>query len=134
MHFREFESMWDATEPETYLPFHQGGLDGKINPYGLLYIVSINDAQVSILSADRAARTANLVNLENSTYHPYGIQIESAPYSSSGIVYFDGRFPEVPSGNIQGPMEYHSLAHNQVFSFIMQINLMNSLSMRSQLY
>ena len=111
------QSMWDATEPETYLPFHQGGLDGKLNPYGLLYIVSINDAQVSILSADRAARTANLVNLENSTYHPYGIQIESAPYSSSGIVYFDGRFPEVPSGNIQGPMEYHSLAHNQVLFY-----------------
>ena len=57
------------------------------------------------------------MNLDNSTYHPYGIQIETAPYSSSGIVYFDGGFPEVPSGNIQGPMEYHSLAHNQVLLY-----------------
>ena len=111
------QSMWDATEPETYLPFRGGGLDGKLNQYEILYIVSINDAQVSILSADRAARTANLVNLENSTYHPYGLEKDMAPYSSSGIVYFDGGFPQVPSGNIQGPMEYHSLAHNQVLVY-----------------
>ena len=111
------QSMWDATEPETYLAFREGGLDGQLNDYEVLYIVSINDAQVSILSADRAARTADLINLENSTYHPHGIQIETAPYSSSGIVYFDGGFPDVPTGNIQGPMEYHSLAHNQVLIY-----------------
>lgn len=108
------QSMWDTTEPETYLPFTDGGLNGNLHPYELLYIVSINDAQVTTLSADRASRTSDIPVLTNSTYHPYGLQVSQAPIAGSAIVYFDGEFPEVPSGNIQGPMEYHSLAHNQV--------------------
>ena len=108
------QSMWDSTEAETYLAFREGGLDGQLYSYDMLYIVSINDAQVSILSADRAARTSSIPALDNSTYRPYGIEVSQAPIDGSGIVYFDGGFPEVPAGNIQGPMEYHSLAHNQV--------------------
>ena len=111
------QSMWDTTEPETYLPFLDGGMEGELHPYEILYLVSINDAQVTTLSADRAARTSEIPVLSNSTHHPYGVEVADAPISGSGIVYFDGRFPAVPSGNIQGPMEYHSLAHNQVLYY-----------------
>ena len=111
------QSMWDTTEPETYLPFVDGGMEGELHPYEILYVVSINDAQVTTLSADRASRTSGIPVLSNSTYHPYGVEVADAPISGSGIVYFDGGFPAVPSGNIQGPMEYHSLAHNQVLFY-----------------
>jgi len=111
------QSMWDTTEPETYLPFREGGLEGELHPYEILYLVSINDAQVTTLSADRASRTSGIPVLSNSTHHPEGLDVVQASESSSAIVYFDGRFPEVPSGNIQGPMAYHSLAHNQVLGF-----------------
>ena len=119
------QSMWDSTEAETYLAFKEGGLDGQLHAYDMLYIVSINDAQVSILSADRAARTSGIPVIDNSTYHPYGIEVTQASIDSSGIVYFDGSFPEVPAGNIQGPMEYHSLAHNQVLGQDSAVNLAN---------
>ena len=111
------QSIWDTTEPETYLPFVDGGMEGELHPYEILYVVSINDAQVTTLSADRASRTSGIPVLSNSTYHPYGVEVADAPISGSGIVYFDGGFPAVPSGNIQGPMEYHSLAHNQVLFY-----------------
>ena len=111
------QSMWDTTEPETYLPFREGGLEGELHPYEILYLVSINDAQVTTLSADRASRTSGIPVLSNSTHHPEGLDVVEASESSSAIVYFDGSFPEVPSGNIQGPMAYHSLAHNQVLGF-----------------
>ena len=92
------QSMWDSTEAETYLPFREGGLNGQLNPYEILYIVSINDAQVTILSADRAARTSGIPVVDNSTYHPYALEVVQAPLGGSGIVYFDGGFPEVPEG------------------------------------
>ena len=117
------QSMWDTTEPETYLPFIDGGLDGELHPYEVLYVVSINDAQVTTLSADRASRTSGIPVLANSTHYPYGLEIVNAPASGSAIVYFDGNFPAVPSGNIQGPMEYHSLAHNQVLWFEPAVDL-----------
>ena len=117
------QSMWDATEPETYLPFRDGGLEGELHPFEILYLVSINDAQVTTLSADRASRTSGIPVLANSTYHPHNLDVAQAPISGSAIVYFDGNFPEVPPGNIQGPMAYHSLAHNQVLGFAPAIDL-----------
>ena len=117
------QSMWDATEPETYLPFRDGGLGGDLHPFEILYVVSINDAQVTTLSADRASRTSGIPVLANSTYHPHNLDVAQAPISGSAIVYFDGNFPEVPPGNIQGPMAYHSLAHNQVLGFAPAVDL-----------
>jgi hypothetical protein len=117
------QAMWDTTEPETYLPFRGGGLEGELHPYEVLYLVSINDAQVSILSADRASRTSGIPVLANSTYHPHGLDVVQSSESDSAIVYFDGNFPAVPSGNIQGPMDYHSLAHNQVLGFAPAVDL-----------
>ena len=119
------QSMWDTTEPETYLPFREGGLNGELHPYEILYIISMNDAQVTTLSADRASRTSGIPVIANSTYHPHGLVVAEAQTTYSGVVYFDGLFPDVPSGNIQGPMEYHSLAHNQVLGFEPAVNLAN---------
>ena len=127
------QSMWDTTEPETYLPFIDGGMDGELHPYEILYVVSINDAQVTTLSADRASRTSGIPVIANSTYHPYGLEVTEAPVSGSAIVYFDGRFPEVPSGNIQGPMEYHSLAHNQVLGYDPAVELATDFLLSGQI-
>ena len=127
------QSMWDTTEPETYLPFIDGGLDGELHPYEVLYVVSINDAQVTTLSADRASRTSGIPVLANSTYYPHGLEIADAPTSGSAIVYFDGNFPAVPSGNIQGPMAYHSLAHNQVLGYGPAVDLATDFLLSSQI-
>ena len=127
------QSMWDTTEPETYLPFIAGGMDGELHPYEVLYVVSINDAQVTTLSADRASRTSGLPVLSNSTYHPHGLEVVDAPASGSAIVYFDGNFPAVPSGNIQGPMAYHSLAHNQVLGYGPAVDLATDFLLSSQI-
>ena len=102
-------------------------------PYEILYVVSINDAQVTTLSADRASRTSGIPVLANSTYHPYGLDVTEAPVSGSAIVYFDGRFPAVPSGNIQGPMEYHSLAHNQVLGYDPAVDLATDFLLNGQI-
>ena len=117
------QSMWDTTEPETYLPFREGGLEGELHPFEILYLVSINDAQVTTLSADRASRTSEIPVLLNSTHHPPGLDVVQSSESNTAILYFDGGFPEVPSGNIQGPMAYHSLAHNQVLGFEPAVDL-----------
>ena len=127
------QSMWDTTEPETYLPFIDGGMDGELHPYEVLYVVSINDAQVTTLSADRASRTSGIPVLSNSTYHPHGLEVVDAPASGSAIVYFDGNFPAVPSGNIQGPMAYHSLAHNQVLGYGPAVDLATDFLLSSQI-
>ena len=127
------QSMWDTTEPETYLPFTDGGMDGELHPYEILYVVSINDAQVTTLSADRASRTSGIPVLANSTYHPYGLDVIEAPVTGSAIAYFDGRFPAVPSGNIQGPMEYHSLAHNQVLGYEPAVELATEFLLSGQI-
>ena len=127
------QSMWDTTEPETYLPFIDGGMDGELHPYEVLYVVSINDAQVTTLSADRASRTSGIPVLSNSPYHPHGLEVVDAPVSGSAIVYFDGNFPAVPSGNIQGPMAYHSLAHNQVLGYGPAVDLATDFLLSSQI-
>ena len=127
------QSMWDTTEPETYLPFIDGGMDGELHPYEVLYVVSINDAQVTTLSADRASRTSGIPVLSNSTYHPHGLEVVDAPVSGSAIVYFDGNFPAVPSGNIQGPMAYHSLAHNQGLGYGPAVDLATDFLLSSQI-
>ena len=127
------QSIWDTTEAETYLPFIDGGMDGELYPYEILYIISMNDAQVTTLSADRASRTSGIPVLSNSTYHPYGLDVTEAPVPGSAIVYFDGKFPAVPSGNIQGPMEYHSLAHNQVLGYDPAVDLATEFLLSGQI-
>ena len=105
------QSLWDATDAETFLPFHNEGRVGMVHPFEMLYITSMNDFQVSTLSCDRAVRTAGLSNLEASAWHPWGVEVDSGPFSGSGVVYFDGGFPAVPEGNLAGSMEYHGTAH-----------------------
>ena len=87
------QSLWDSTDAETFLPFHSDGLEGMVHPFEMLYLTSMNDFQVSTLSCDRAGRTAGLSNLEASAWHPWGIELDSGPFSGSGVVYFDGGFP-----------------------------------------
>ena len=108
------QSIWDSLDAETFLPYHENGIEGLIQPFQMLYITSMNDFQVSTLSCDRAVRTAGIQNLESSPWHPWGVDLTSGPIEGSGVVYFDGDFPEVPVGNLAGSLDYHSHAHGQI--------------------
>ena len=105
------QSLWDSTDAETFLPFHNEGLEGMVHPFEMLYITSMNDFQVSTLSCDRAVRTAGLGNLEASAWHPWGSEVDSGPLSGAGVADFDGGFPAVPEGNLAGSLDYHGQAH-----------------------
>jgi len=108
------QSVWDSTDGETYLPFRSQGLEGIIDPFDMFYLSSMMDAQVTTLSADRAARTGQVPIISGSAYVPFGMETTDGPISGSAAVYFDGDFPPLPSGNENGPMWHHSLAHNLV--------------------
>ena len=108
------QSIWDSTDGETFLPFHQTGLEGYLEPFDMFYLSSMMDAQVTTLSADRAVRTAGVAVVSGSAYHPFGVEVVDGPIDGSGAAYFDGQFPSLPTGNINGPSWHHSLAHNLV--------------------
>jgi len=108
------QSVWDSTDGETYLPYRSEGLEGLIDPFDMFYLSSMMDAQVTTLSADRAARTGQVPIISGSAYVPFGLEAIDGPISGSSAAYFDGDFPPLPSGNENGPMWHHSLAHNLV--------------------
>ena len=112
------QSLWDSTDAETFLPFHNEGLEGMVHPFEMLYITSMNDFQVSTLSCDRAVRTAGLGNLEASAWHPWGIEVDSGPLSGSGVAYFDGGFPAVPHGQAHGALGGLPAAYNMAFDYL----------------
>ena len=108
------QSIWDSTDAETFLPYHQSGIEGMIQPFEMAYITSMNDSQVSSLSCDRAVRTAGITNLDSSAWKPWGVDVVANQITGSGVVYFDGQFPPVPIGNQAGSTDYHGNAHGQV--------------------
>ena len=108
------QQLWDSTDPETYFPFITNGYEDVLGPNHVLLLDSVNDAQVSMLSSDRAGRTADIPILSTSSRIPYGITVDDGPVDGSAMVYFDGHFPGVPEGNLPPPSEYHSLAHNSI--------------------
>ena len=108
------QSIWDSTDGETFLPFRETGFGDKLEPFDMFYLTSMMDAQVTTLSADRAVRTGNVPVINGSAYHPFGVEIVDGPINGSSAAYFDGDFPPLPTGNTNGPMWHHSLAHNLV--------------------
>ena len=108
------QSIWDSTDGETYLPFRETGYQDILEPFDMFYLTSMMDAQVTTLSADRAVRTGNVPVVTGSAYHPFGVEVIDGPISGSSAAYFDGDFPPLPTGNTNGPMWHHSLAHNLV--------------------
>ena len=108
------QSIWDSTDGETFLPFRETGFDDVLKPFDMFYLTSMMDAQVTTLSADRAVRTGNVPVVNGSAYHPFGVQVVDGPINGSSAAYFDGNFPPLPTGNTNGPMWHHSLAHNLV--------------------
>ncbi len=109
------QSVWDSTDGETFLPFRETGWKDELKSFDVFYLSSMMDAQVSVLSADRAARTGNVPVINGSAYHPFGIEVVDGPVNGSAAAYFDGDFPPLPTGNTNGPEWHHSLAHNLVF-------------------
>ena len=110
------QQLWDSTDSEIYLPFIVDGYKDILEPNNILTIHSVNDAQVPMLSSDRATRTAGIPVLSSSTRQPYAVEVVDGPINGSALVYFDGNFPAVPEGNIAPPQGYHSLAHNLIAS------------------
>jgi len=108
------QSIWDSTDGETYLPYRETGFGDVLEPFDMFYLTSMMDAQVTTLSADRAVRTGNVPVVNGSAYHPFGVQVVDGPINGSSSAYFDGNFPQLPTGNTNGPMWHHSLAHNLV--------------------
>ena len=108
------QQLWDSTDPELYLPYIVNGYKDVLGPNQILTIHSVNDAQVPMLSSDRASRTAGIPVLSSSTRLPYGVEVLDGPINGSALVYFDGDFPAVPDSNLAPPQGYHSLAHNLI--------------------
>ena len=108
------QSIWDSTDGETYLPFRENGFGDILEPFDMFYLTSMMDAQVTTISADRAVRTGNVPVVNGSAYHPFDVQVLDGPITGSSAAYFDGNFPSLPTGNTNGPMWHHSLAHNLV--------------------
>jgi len=108
------QQLWDSTDPDIYLNFVANGYGDVLTPKTILAVYSVNDAQVPMLSSDRACRAADIPVLSTSTRLPYGVDIVEGPIEGSAAVFFDGNFPEVPEGNTGPSPEYHSLAHNLI--------------------
>ncbi|MBI88386.1 MAG: hypothetical protein CMB67_05115 [Euryarchaeota archaeon] len=109
------QSIWDSTDGETFLPFRETGWKDVLKPFDVFYLSSMMDAQVTILSADRAVRTGNVPVVNGSAHHPFAVDVVEGPVNGSAAAYFDGNFPPLPTGNTNGPGWHHSLAHNLVF-------------------
>ena len=108
------QQLWDSTDPEIYLPYIVDGYENLLEPNTILTIHSVNDAQVPMLSSDRATRTAGIPVISSSTRIPYGVDVVDGPIDGSALVYFDGDFPGVPESNTAPPQSSHSLAHNLI--------------------
>ena len=83
------QQLWDSTDPEIYLPYIVEGYGEILEPNTILTIHSANDAQVPMLSSDRATRTAGIPVISSSTRLPYDVEIVDGPITGSALVYFD---------------------------------------------
>ena len=117
------QHMWDATDAETWLRFAESGYGDEIQPFNVLSTISINDAQVPGLSADRSARTAGMPLLNGSMRTPYGIDVADGPITGSAIVYWDGGYDAMPDTNAAPPIGDAGKAHNEIAPII-QVNSM----------
>ena len=117
------QQMWDASDAETWLRFSQEGYGDDIQSFNFLSTISVNDAQVPGLSADRSARTAGVPLLNGSMRMPYGITVADGPINGSAIVYWDGGYADMPSTNAAPPIGDAGKAHNEIAPII-QVNSM----------
>ena len=118
------QQMWDASDPETWLQFAELGDGDTVTPFRFLSTISINDAQVPGISADRSARASGAFVLSNSSHLPYGVPITEGNFSEgSVIVYWDGGYDAMPETNAAPPMADSGKAHNEIGP-IAQVNAM----------
>jgi len=117
------QHMWDATDAETWLRFAESGYGNEIGPFNILSTISINDAQVPMLSSDRAARTAGIPVLNGSMWLPFGVDVADGPITGSAVVYWDGGYDAMPDTNAAPPTDDAGLAHNEIAP-IVQVNSM----------
>lgn len=105
------QSVWDDAETAAWIGIaNEGSADTE--PKEFIYLVAENDAQVSNLSSDMAARTAGIPVMEGSSRTPWGIPVEAAPYAGSAYVAF-GTWDQAPAGTNVSP-ESDDGGHNAV--------------------
>lgn len=93
------QQVWDMAESASYLPFIVNGLD-TIGGKEFLYMVAKNDAQVSNLSSEIAARIADIPTLEGSVDVPWGTETVTSPYAGpAAYVSIDVGDRDPVSGN-----------------------------------
>lgn len=93
------QQLWDQTEAGTYLPYlRENPLPGT-SVKKILYTVGKNDALVTNIASDMAARTAGFPLVTPALAPVWGLEERAAPYDGSGYVYYDAGDPEVPFGN-----------------------------------
>ena len=117
------QQMWDATDAETWLQFAENGYGDQIGPFSILSTISLNDAQVPMLSSDRSARAAGIPVLNGSMHMPYGVEVVDGPVNGSAIVYWDGNYAVMPETNAAPPIGDAGKAHNEIAP-ILQVNEM----------
>ena len=115
------QHLWDRSDPEMWLRYVDGDSNENVDAYSILYIISINDAQVPGISSDRAARIADIPVLDSSARLPWGVTTASGPITGSAIVYWDGGYDAMPDSNAPPPMADAGLAHNGILPII-QVN------------
>ena len=117
------QQMWDATDAETWLQFAENGYGDQIGPFSILSTISLNDAQVPMLSSDRSARASGIPVLNGSMHLPYGVEVVDGPVNGSAIVYWDGNYAVMPETNAAPPIGDAGKAHNEIAP-ILQVNEM----------
>ena len=115
------QHLWDRSDPEMWLRYVDGDSNENVDAYSILYIISVNDAQVPGISSDRAARIADIPVLDSSARLPWGVTTASGPITGSAIVYWDGGYDAMPDSNAPPPMADAGLAHNGILPII-QVN------------
>lgn len=91
-------SIWEATDPATYMPhLLQDPLPG-CSTKQIIYQVAMNDAQVCNVASDMAARTAGFTQLTPTNHEVWGLE-EFAAGDTGVVQYWDCLAPDVPLGN-----------------------------------
>lgn len=95
------QMFWDRTDPITYCNHITDNLFPNTPAHDVLSHVAVGDYQVTPLGAHLLAREVGAKSV-GPAYRPiWGIEVEDAPFSGSGIVEFQfPGVPEVPKTNV----------------------------------
>jgi hypothetical protein len=93
-------SLWDQSEPATYLPHLIADPLPGTPAKKVLYQIALRDAEVPNIASDLAGRTAGLTQISPANHSVWGMdQAPATPFDGSAMLYWDCNDPEIPAGN-----------------------------------